>query len=64
MCNLSEWVFDLGVQRGMQQGMQKTREIVMGLLKEETVTEDLILRVTGITQEELNKIKNDMLIIA
>ena len=47
-----------GIQRGQQQGMQmRDKQIVLNMLKNRLDTE-LICKVTGLSQEEINKLKN------
>ena len=47
-----------GIQRGQQQGAQmRDKQIVLNMLKEQADT-DFICKVTGLSQEEINKLKN------
>ena len=78
MCNISEWVFETGleegwrkgVEQGMREGMEQgmregmeqgvirgRKEIVENLLKQKILTDDQILRVVHISEDELLEIK-------
>ena len=78
MCNISEWVFETGleegwrkgVEQGMREGMEQgmregmeqglirgRKEIVKNLLEQKILTDDQILRVVHISEDELLEIK-------
>lgn len=62
MCNVSEYLWEYAYENGMEAGMEAGRadavhEIVKELLKDGTVGEDFIMRVTKISTEKLNEIK-------
>ena len=58
MCNLSEYVWEQGIQTGIQTGREETkRAIVEKLLGMGSVSDEFIIKVVGITKEELEKIR-------
>ncbi|MDY4834708.1 hypothetical protein [Frisingicoccus sp.] len=70
MCNVSDYVWEYAYENGMEAGMEAgmkvgreagradaVYEIVRELLKDGTVGEDFIIRVTQISTEKLNEIK-------
>lgn len=54
MCNLSDWVEEKGIKRGK-------RDMVLNLLKLGTVSEDDIMKASGISREQLEEIKKELL---
>lgn len=68
MCNLSEWVLEIGIEQGIEQGIergieQEKRSVVENLLRE-GASDQLIMKVTEITKEKLLQIKEEMLCLA
>ena len=62
MCNLSEWVFEMGVKKGIEQGIEQgvrqyRKEIILNLLKECLLSDDQIVSVMKISMDELQLIK-------
>ena len=62
MCNLSDWVFDLGVKEGIQQGIEQgmlkvKKETVLRMLNAKMLTDDQILCVMDISSKELEEFK-------
>ncbi len=56
--HIREEALQKGIQKGMQQGMQaRNREIVSNMLKSRLDT-SLICKVTGLSEEEIQKLKN------
>ena len=61
MCNLSEWVFDMGVKKGLEEGIEQGRkEVVFNLLRENLLNDEQLLRVLQISKEELYTLKAEM----
>ena len=65
MCNLSELVEEKGIEQGIEQGIkqgieQAKKEIVISLLKLGTVGEEDIMKVAGISEGQLEIIKEEM----
>lgn len=56
MCNLSEWVEEQGIEKGIE---QEKRTMVLSLLKLGTVSEEDIMTTARITREELENIKKE-----
>ncbi len=58
MCNLSQWVLNKGIEQGIQQGMEQSRQFfVVNLIKEGITSEEFIMKMSGVTREELEQIK-------
>lgn len=57
MCNLSQWVLEMGKQ-------QRNLELAEELLKEETVSDEVIMRVTNITKEKLDQLREQLVCMA
>ena len=63
MCNLSEYVWEQGIQAGIQTGREEAkRTIVEKLLGTGLVSDEVIMEAAGITKEELEKIKNPLIL--
>ena len=56
MCNLSEGVFERGVNRGME---RQSVEIAKKLLTS-GVSEEIIISSTGLSKEEVEKLKKEI----
>ena len=57
MCNLSQWVLN----KGIEQGIQESRNFfVVNLIKEGTVSDEFIMKMSGVTKEELEHIKESL----
>ena len=64
MCNLSQGVFQRGIERGIGRGMErKEREMVENLLKK-NMPDEFILDVANISVERLNELKDELLCMA
>lgn len=59
MCNLSEVVEEKGIKRGIEQGK---RAMVLNFLKLGTVTEEDIMKASGISRQELAEIKKELVV--
>ena len=42
-----------GLEQGLQQGLQQVKKLTAKKLKEENISIDVIIRVTGLTKEEI-----------
>ena len=63
MCNLSEYVWEQVIQAGIQTGREEAkRTIVEKLLGTGLVSDEVIMEAAGITKEELEKIKNPLIL--
>lgn len=73
MCNLSDLIEERGIQQGMQQGIQqgmqrgmqqgseeKCRDMVRKMLRFGLMSDEDILKVAEISQEELERIRKDL----
>lgn len=65
MCNLSDLIEERGIQQGMQRGMQqgseeKCRDMVRKMLRFGLMSDEDILKVAEISQEELERIRKDL----
>lgn len=72
MCNLSELVEEKGIEQGRQEGIKQGRQegieqtkkdIVISLLKLGTMKEEDIMKVVGISEDQLMVIKEEMLAV-
>ena len=54
MCNLSEYVWEQGIQTGRE---ETKRSIVGKLLKNGVVSDEIIMEAAGITKDELDEIR-------
>ena len=64
MCNLSEGIFEQGIEQGLAQGMERgimqgAERTAVGLLRE-NMPMDLIVRVTSLSLERLMELKEDI----
>ena len=53
MCNLSDYVEEQGIQKGIQ-------NVIINLLKLGTVSDEDIMKVGNLSQEELGKLKKEL----
>ena len=61
MCNLSQWVLNKGIEQGIQQGIQESRNFfVVNLIKAGTESDEFIMKMSGVTKEELEHIKEGL----
>ena len=61
MCNLSQWVLNKGIEQGIQQGIQESRNFfVVNLIREGTASDEFIMKMSGVTKEELEHIKESL----
>ena len=63
MCNLSNSIFEKGTERGIEQGIeQNKKEIALEMLKD-CLPDEMILKYSKITKEQLEKLKEELLIM-
>lgn len=59
MCNLSELVEERGIKQGIEQAK---KDMVVNLLKLGTIKEEDIMKVAGISEDQLTVIKEEMVV--